>query len=179
MPRSLKPRAAAAKPSSRKAPPRPKRTETPSPRAATKRLSFVKASAKRELEVPARQKPTAVEAPQTAFFQQGLLSHDQKRELILAHAAARQARRLPKGWFYVMGIVASCLVVMAGWWLTVGSWIRGQVELAKHTSFQQEVRQEIGRLEAAYPLQKPTIAEAKAVLLPEEPTVAVATSTGR
>jgi hypothetical protein len=49
-----------------------------------------------------------------------------KRELILAHHAARQKNPHPRGWGvgYYVGIAASCLVIITGWWMTVGTNLR-------------------------------------------------------
>lgn len=60
-----------------------------------------------------------------------VLSPDEKRELILAHHAARTKRGKPHpawGWGYYVGIAASCLVILTGWWLTLGSSLRYQAQ---------------------------------------------------
>jgi cytochrome c-type biogenesis protein CcmH/NrfG len=110
-----------------------------------------------------------------SWFQQGIVLPQHKRQLILAHAEARKARRMPHKWVYLMGVVASCLVVMTGWWFTVGSWIQGQLTYASQPGIQQEVQQQIGRLEEAYPIAKPSLADAKSVLNPL--TASAATTT--
>ncbi|HEU0051128.1 MAG TPA: hypothetical protein VFQ60_03685 [Patescibacteria group bacterium] len=53
-----------------------------------------------------------------------VLSSEEKRALILAHHEShkRSKRKVPAGAYYV-GIAASCLVVISGWWLTFGSHI--------------------------------------------------------
>lgn len=129
------------------------------PRRAVKRISVVKHAKAKELAA----EPVPALA-NVGFFQQGLLSAEQKRELILAHAKVRQARNLPHSWFYIMGVATSCLVVLGGWWLTVGSWVRTQMTVAAQTSVQEDVRREMERLEAKYPFPKPDFAEAKAAL---------------
>lgn len=129
------------------------------PRRPAKRISAVKHVKAADL---AAEPAPALE--NVAFFQQGILSHAQKRELILAHAKARQARNVPNSWFYLMGVAASCLVVIGGWWLTVGSWVRTQMTLVRRPSIQEDIRREMDRLEAKYPFPKPNLADAKAAL---------------
>lgn len=129
------------------------------PRRPAKRISVVKHEKAKEL---AAEPAPALE--NIGFFQQGILSPGQKRELILAHAKARQARNLPHSWLYIMGVAVSCLVVVGGWWLTVGSWVRNQVTYAARPSIQEEVRREMERIEATYPFPKPDFVEARAAL---------------
>ncbi len=51
-----------------------------------------------------------------------VLSSEEKRELILAHHAARKKNGKPHpawGFGYYVGIAASCLVIVTGWWATL------------------------------------------------------------
>lgn len=129
------------------------------PRRPAKRISTVKHV--KAAELAAEPAPALENVP---FFQQGILSHAQKRELILAHAKARQVRNTPNSWFYLMGVAASCLVVIGGWWLTVGSWVRSQMTLVARPAIQEDIRREMERLEAKYPFPKPNFVDAKAAL---------------
>ncbi len=52
---------------------------------------------------------------------------DEKRALIHAHTHARAAARAGWGLSYYIGIGASCLVVVSGWWMTAGT--RANVDL--------------------------------------------------
>ncbi|MBP7005705.1 hypothetical protein KBB27_01105 [Patescibacteria group bacterium] len=134
----------------RHAPPRRATTRT-----TTVRKTVTKAKSSTHHEEPLHE-PSLIGS---SFFQQGLLTPDQKRELILAHASARQTRTTPRGWMYVFGVAAACLMVAGGWWMTVGSWIHGKMELAKEPTFQESVRNEIANMEILYPIQKPTLAD--------------------
>lgn len=53
-----------------------------------------------------------------------ILSEEEKHQMILAHAAKHSAH--PQGWGigYSIAIMASCLVVVSGWWLTLDSNVR-------------------------------------------------------
>src|SRR5574337_1583466 len=53
-----------------------------------------------------------------------MMSEDEKRELILAHAAARANEKGPWGPGYFVAVVASCLVVATGWWMTLNANVR-------------------------------------------------------
>jgi len=50
-----------------------------------------------------------------------MLNSDGKRELILAHHEARRQQKPVPAVVYFAGIAASCLVVVTGWWMTIGS----------------------------------------------------------
>lgn len=113
--------------------------------------------------------------PKEALFQQGLIMPHHKRQLIIHHATARQARHKPHKWLYIMGVTASCLIVAAGWWATVGSWIQGQIAMASRPGFQAEIQNEVNRIEAAYPIAKPSLADAKSVLSPGVATATTST----
>lgn len=56
-----------------------------------------------------------------------IVTDDEKRQLILAHAAAREGRPENWGLGYYVAVAASCLVVVTGWMLTLGSGIRSQI----------------------------------------------------
>lgn len=47
-----------------------------------------------------------------------------KHALIKAHADVRHKVRTGWGWGYYIGVAASCLVVVSGWWLTLDKNIR-------------------------------------------------------
>ncbi len=87
--------------------------------------------------------------PVKAMPGEWLLKPRDKRELILAHAAARAARRVGGKWTYLIGVSASCLVLASGWWLTVGTELRRQLQIpaANRPSFSQEVRKEMNSVE--------------------------------
>ncbi|MBM3204819.1 hypothetical protein FJZ48_02460 [Candidatus Uhrbacteria bacterium] len=55
-----------------------------------------------------------------------VMSSEEKAALIHAHHAARQRHAHPRGWGlgYYVGITASCLVIITGWWMTVGTNLR-------------------------------------------------------
>ncbi|MSR85311.1 hypothetical protein EXS71_02655 [Candidatus Uhrbacteria bacterium] len=55
-----------------------------------------------------------------------LYSAHEKHKLIMAHANAR-GERPDWGLGYYIGIAASCLVVVTGWWLTLGTNLRTHV----------------------------------------------------
>lgn len=120
----------------------------------------------RVAEPEAVEDPLVMAEPQEALFQQGLILPHHKRQLILHHAAARKARHKPHKWLYIMGVAASCLIVVAGWWATVGAWIQGQIAVASQPGFQSEIQEQVDRIEAAYPMAKPSLADAKSVLTP-------------
>ena len=48
-----------------------------------------------------------------------VFSEDEKRELIMAHADARKGREQGMGLGHYIAIVAGCLLVVGGWWLTL------------------------------------------------------------
>lgn len=56
-----------------------------------------------------------------------ILSEEEKHELILAHAQARKNEPREFGLGYYIAVAASCLVVMTGWWLTLGTTISSGV----------------------------------------------------
>ncbi len=56
-----------------------------------------------------------------------IVTDDEKRQLILAHAAVREQRRENWGLGYYGAIAASCLVIITGWMLTLGSGLRSQI----------------------------------------------------
>ena len=64
-----------------------------------------------------------------------LLSADEKRGLIRAHTAAREDRPTI-GLAYYVGIAASCLVVVTGWWFTLGSNLRSPTPTTDSTTQQ-------------------------------------------
>lgn len=82
-----------------------------------------------------------------------MLSADEKRGLILAHHAARKEHAHPRGWGmgYYIGIAASCLVIITGWWMTLGTNLRTglkpesdeatQILQENMTDFQQNISQ--------------------------------------
>lgn len=99
-----------------------------------------------------------------------VLSAEEKHELILAHAEARRHKHHHArfGAVYAIGVAATCLVVVSGWWITVGSNLRqtlpGQdaavkilTESAKNareglsaSSSTEELRQEIQQAKQEY-----------------------------
>lgn len=66
-----------------------------------------------------------------------MLSSEEKRELILAHAEARTPQS-SWGFGYVVGIAASCLVVVSGWWWTLGTNLRSDIFSSSNNSKTQE-----------------------------------------
>ena len=127
------------------------------------------------IETEAAPEPLVLSDQDQALFQQGIILPHHKRHLILAHAEERKSRRMPHKWVYLMGVAASCLVVMAGWWFTVGSWIQGQLAYATHTGLQQEVAQGINDIRANNPIPVPSVASAQEILKPQ--TASATTST--
>ncbi len=65
-----------------------------------------------------------------------MLSSEEKRELILAHAEARTPTS-SWGFGYVVGIAASCLVVVSGWWWTLGTNLRTDISLSSNARTQE------------------------------------------
>ncbi len=59
---------------------------------------------------------------------------DEKRALIHAHTHARAAARAGWGLSYYIGISASCLIVVSGWWMTAGT--RAHLDLRNDTLVQ-------------------------------------------
>lgn len=51
-----------------------------------------------------------------------MISSEEKRALILAHHASRttQRKKVPVAAYYI-GVTASCLIVVSGWWITWGA----------------------------------------------------------
>lgn len=142
-------------------------------RRAPRRPTAARRSAHVEQEIEATPEPLTSPEDAQSFFQQGILLPHHKRQLILAHAEARKARHMPNRWIYLMGLAASCLVVMAGWWMTVGTWIQGQLAYANQPGIQEDVRDGITHLESMYPIAKPRITDAKELF---QPTAASATT---
>ncbi len=65
-----------------------------------------------------------------------VLSSEEKRELILAHAEARTPTS-SWGFGYVVGIAASCLVVVSGWWWTLGTNLRTDISSSPNPKTQE------------------------------------------
>ena len=85
------------------------------------------------------------------FFQQGLIDPHHKRRLIDAHTHARHARHSPHHhWAMLVGVSFCSALVLVGWWFTVGSWIRGHLNMANRPSFRQEIQHESKRMEEQY-----------------------------
>ena len=103
-------------------------------------------------------KETPLELPSftDVLFQQGLLSPDHKRGLILAHAHARHARPKVNRWVYFSSVALCSAILLAGWWLTVGSWVRSRTQLVDTSAIQRQIGTESARLEQAYLGPKPT-----------------------
>lgn len=101
--------------------------------------------------------------PLKALPGEWLLKPRDKRELILAHAAARAARRVGGKWTYLIGVSASCLVLVSGWWLTVGTELRQRLQIptANRPSFSQEVRKEMNSVEESlgFPQSAPSFSD--------------------
>lgn len=91
------------------------------------------------------------------LFQQGILSPDHKRGLILAHAHARHARPKVHRWMYLSSVALCSAILLAGWWLTVGNWVRSRTQLVNTSSLQQQIGRESNRLEQAYLGPKPSM----------------------
>ncbi len=151
---------------------KPRRSVTATRRAPPRSTTTRRPSASKESKIAPE--PLVISDDGQDLFQQGIILPHHKRQLILAHAQARQARHMPHRWVYLMGVAASCLIVMVGWWMTVGTWIKGQIMYASQPGIQQDVRENIGRLESVYPVATPQIAGAKELL---NPTAATATPT--
>ncbi len=66
----------------------------------------------------------------TTFSRQGepLVVPHEKHALIQAHASARENVRRGWGWGSYIGIIASCLVVVSGWWLTLDTNIHTNID---------------------------------------------------
>lgn len=97
MPRAAKPphRRSSATP-----PPRRRRVISPRPRVVEDEPELI-------------EQAPPIETHQPAFH------HEEKRRLILAHAQARRERPRGLGFFHYVAIVASCFVIMIGWWMTM------------------------------------------------------------
>ncbi|MDO8584203.1 MAG: hypothetical protein Q7R83_03435 [bacterium] len=66
-----------------------------------------------------------------------MVSADEKRALILAHHASRTSRRrkMPVAAYYI-GVTASCLIVVSGWWVTWGAGISSGLRQQPDEAFQ-------------------------------------------
>lgn len=146
-------------------------------REAPKRATVSRRTARTPEVEPEAQapEPLVMDEPKEALFQQGLILPHHKRQLIMHHATARKARAMPHKWLYIMGVATSCLIVAAGWWATVGTWIQGQITLASQPGIQEDVRTEVVRIQEAYPLPKPTFTDAKDLLSPGVATATTST----
>lgn len=65
-----------------------------------------------------------------------MTSEEEKRQLILAHASIRDTRP-GLGFGGYIGIAASCLVIMTGWWLTLDRNLRTDLPFTANTGFDQ------------------------------------------
>ncbi len=131
------------------------------PRSLTPRRRSVdgarKAPVRRVRAVPVKHEaPLELPSFTDVLFQQGLVSPDHKRGLILAHAHARHARPKVRRWVYFSSVALCSLVLMAGWWLTVGDWVRARTQLVDAGAIQRQIGTESNRLEQAYLGVKPT-----------------------
>lgn len=143
MPRSFSSRRVSAKPARR------------APVRRTKAAVVAEAPAKASHEVAA---PPLREV----LFQEGLVHPHHKQALILAHAHARKARREPHPhhrWVFAMGVGACCLVLAFGWWFTVGSWIKTQVQLVNTRSMQDAVQQQARDVGGEFIADRPSLSE--------------------
>ncbi len=175
MPRSLSSSRTTPVAATRKTP-RPSRSRATGPSRVTpvKRpsrtvdLSVVDASASYQEEQEMSREP------QTVSFQEGILDPHHKRRLIHAHATARKARHVPHHqWLTILGITTACLVLIGGWWLTMGPWMKGQLIVKTEAGFTDQVRQETLRMEQKYGLsniETPSFEEALRAATPVEST---------
>lgn len=132
-------------------------TETARKAPARRARSYVRAVRGESSDKKAAQEaPLELPSFTDVLFQQGLLSPDHKRGLILAHAHARHARPKVNRWVYFSSVALCSAILLAGWWLTVGEWVRSRTQLVNTSAIQQQIGAESARLEQAYLGPKPT-----------------------
>lgn len=102
--------------------------------------------------------------PRVLTFQEGIVDPYHKQQLIRAHTEARRARHHPRHrWMLTVGLGMACVLLAGGWWLTVGTWMRGQMSRRTQApGLAEQIRQETVRLEQKYGLSSantPPLAE--------------------
>jgi len=81
-----------------------------------------------------------------AFEMPRIVSLEEKRSLVRESAMRRADQTAPNRFAIYAGVAASCLVIMTGWWLTVGSTIRMQLH-GDPDAFTQILKQNVQQYE--------------------------------
>ncbi len=79
-------------------------------------------------------RPTGSARVASSFFSEDhapLVAPQEKHALIRAHAEAREQARTRWGIGYYIGVAASCLVVVSGWWFTLDRNVRSNISPAR------------------------------------------------
>jgi hypothetical protein len=106
---------------------------------------------------PRHAKKTLEEALITPQDQQerSVLSHEEKHQLILAHAARHAAHGQGWGIGYSIAILASCLVVVSGWWITLDTNMRRSINPSSDQTW-ESMSSELSKIEQVWEEAKDT-----------------------
>ncbi|MFA6429487.1 MAG: hypothetical protein WCV84_03230 [Patescibacteria group bacterium] len=75
--------------------------------------------------------------------------HAVVRDMILRHSLVRANQPQPSKWAFPIGVLASCLVIVSGWWMTLDTNIRFRQPAMEH-GLVQTFTESVERTKAAY-----------------------------